>query len=197
MNSHDLAVAVDPAQIVAIAQEVFSALVDDGEMLIRGRGEALFPDEPVYAWVDMTREGETAVVRTSVRMELSGTNALARALLRIDNTESVSPEDLVDAFGEVANVVGGNVGVFEGNGGDLRIGLPMQSLHDGESFRHTPLRLSVFIQAPQDPIDAIIAKHATVRHLLDNEWLTVFRLADGEGVWRYLPGGRWEPVAHE
>ena len=95
------------------------------------------------------------------------------------------------------NVVGSNVGVFEGNGGDLRIGLPMQSLHDGENFRHTPLRLSVFIQAPQDPIDAIIAKHTTVRHLLDHEWLTVFRLADDQGVWRYLPGGRWEPVSRE
>ena len=95
------------------------------------------------------------------------------------------------------NVVGGNVGVFEGNGGDLRIGLPMQSLHDGEKFRHTPLRLSVFIQAPQEPIDAIIAKHATVRHLLDNQWLTVFRLADDKGVWRYLPGGMWEPVGSE
>lgn len=95
------------------------------------------------------------------------------------------------------NVVGGNVGVFEGNGGDLRIGLPLQSLHDGESFRHTPLRLSVFIQAPQDPIDAIIAKHTTVRHLLENEWLTVFRLADDEGVWRYLPGGQWEPITRE
>lgn len=92
------------------------------------------------------------------------------------------------------NVVGGNVGVFEGNGGDLRIGLPLQSVHDGENFRHTPLRLSVFIQAPQDPIDAIIAKHSTVRHLLDNAWLTVFRLADDEGVWRYLPGGQWEAV---
>ena len=95
------------------------------------------------------------------------------------------------------NVVGGNVGVFEGNGGDLRIGLPMQSLHDGENFRHTPLRLSVFIQAPQAPMDAIIAKHTTVRHLLDHEWLTVFRLADDEGVWRYLPGGQWEAVARE
>jgi len=92
------------------------------------------------------------------------------------------------------NVVGGNVGVFEGNGGDLRIGLPMQSLHDGENFRHTPLRLSVFVQAPQAPIDAIIAKHTTVRHLLDNEWLTVFRLADDEGVWRYMRDGRWEAV---
>ena len=95
------------------------------------------------------------------------------------------------------NVVGGNVGVFEGNGGDLRIGLPMQSLHDGENFRHTPLRLSVFIQAPQAPIDAIVAKHTTVRHLLDHEWLSVFRLADDEGVWRYLPGGRWEAVARD
>ena len=95
------------------------------------------------------------------------------------------------------NVVGGNVGVFEGNGGDLRIGLPMQSLHDGENFRHTPLRLSVFIQAPQAPIDAIIAKHTTVRHLLDHEWLSVFRLADDEGVWRYVPGGQWEAVVRQ
>lgn len=93
------------------------------------------------------------------------------------------------------NVVGGNVGVFEGNGGDLRIGLPLQSVHDGENFRHTPLRLSVFIQAPQAPIDVIIAKHTTVRHLLDHEWLTVFRLDDEQGVWRYQPGGHWTAVA--
>ena len=37
------------------------------------------------------------------------------------------------------NVVGGHLGVFEGNGGDLRIGLPMQSLHDGRALRaHAP-----------------------------------------------------------
>jgi len=93
------------------------------------------------------------------------------------------------------NVVGGNIGVFEGNGGDLRIGLPMQSLHDGENFRHTPLRLSVFIQAPQAPMDKIIATSSAVRHLLDNEWLHLFRLADDEGVWRYRPGGEWIPAA--
>ena len=89
------------------------------------------------------------------------------------------------------NVVGGNVGVFEGNGGDLRIGLPLQSLHDGQRFRHTPLRLSVFIQAPQAPIDDVVARHITVRQLLDNEWLHLFRLGDDTGVWRYLPGGAW------
>ena len=93
------------------------------------------------------------------------------------------------------NVVGGNIGVFEGNGGDLRIGLSMQSLHDGEQWRHTPLRLSVFIQAPQAPIDAVVRKHATVRHLLDHGWLHLFRLEDEAGVWRYGSGGLWEAVA--
>ena len=89
------------------------------------------------------------------------------------------------------NVVGGNIGVFEGNGGDLRIGLPMQSLHDGQNLRYTPLRLSVFIQAPQAPLEKVIAKCATVRHLLDNGWLHLFRLGDDEGVWRYRPEGAW------
>ena len=89
------------------------------------------------------------------------------------------------------NVVGGNIGVFEGNGGDLRTGLPMQSLHDGQHFRHTPLRLSVFIQAPQAAINNTVASSDTVRHLVDNGWLHLFRLGDDAGVWRYRPGGEW------
>ncbi len=74
------------------------------------------------------------------------------------------------------NVVGGRIGVFEGNGGDLRIGLPLQSLHDGHTLRHTPLRLSVFIEAPRTAIDAVMAQHALVRHLVENEWLHLFRI---------------------
>ncbi len=93
------------------------------------------------------------------------------------------------------NVVGGHIGVFEGNGGDLRIGLPLQSVHDGDGWRHTPLRLSVFIQAPRAPMDGVIARHETVRHLLDNGWLHLFRLDDAAGCWRYLPGGGWQPAA--
>lgn len=74
------------------------------------------------------------------------------------------------------NVVGGRLGVFEGNGGDLRIGLPMQSLHDGSAWQHTPLRLSVFIEAPQAAIDSIIAKHTVVMQLVHNQWLHLFQL---------------------
>lgn len=79
------------------------------------------------------------------------------------------------------NVVGGKLGVFEGNGGDLRIGLPIQSLHDGSSWQHTPLRLSVFIEAPQASIDRIMAKHAVVRQLVDNQWLHLFQIETKTG----------------
>ena len=80
------------------------------------------------------------------------------------------------------NVVGGRLGVFEGNGGDLRIGLPMQSLHDGNQWQHMPLRLSVFIEAPQDAIDSIIAKHAVVKNLVDNQWLHLFQIQAQPGM---------------
>ena len=74
------------------------------------------------------------------------------------------------------NVVGQRLGVFEGNGGDLRIGLPWQSVHDGHELRHTPLRLSVFIEAPREAIDAIIAKHCKLGQLVANGWLHLFQI---------------------
>lgn len=74
------------------------------------------------------------------------------------------------------NIVGGHLGVFEGNGGDLRIGLSLQSLHDGEKWMHTPLRLAVFIEASRAAIDKVLEKHPGVRDLIDNEWIHLFQL---------------------
>ncbi len=82
------------------------------------------------------------------------------------------------------NVVGGSLGVFEGNGGDLRIGLSRQSLHDGEGWVHEPLRLTVVIDAAQAAIEAIIGKHAVVKQLLDNGWLHLWRF-EQSGFERY------------
>jgi uncharacterized protein YbcC (UPF0753/DUF2309 family) len=80
------------------------------------------------------------------------------------------------------NVVGGRLGVFEGNGGDLRIGLSMQSLHDGNTLRHRPLRLSVFIEAPREAIDTVIAHHAVVQDLVGNGWLHLLRIDPATGI---------------
>ena len=91
------------------------------------------------------------------------------------------------------NVVGGHIGVFEGNGGDLRIGLPTQSLHDGRTLRHTPLRLSVFIEAPRASIDAVLNGHETVRHLVGNQWLHLFRIEPGGTCVEQYQKGVWTP----
>jgi uncharacterized protein YbcC (UPF0753/DUF2309 family) len=92
------------------------------------------------------------------------------------------------------NVVGGRLGVFEGNGGDLRIGLPLQSLHDGQALRHTPLRLSVFIEAPQSAIGAILLKHEVVRNLIDNAWIHLFQITPCAEPIAHYRNGIWMPV---
>ncbi|RTR05872.1 YbcC family protein [Halomonas nitroreducens] len=89
------------------------------------------------------------------------------------------------------NVVGGHIGVFEGNGGDLRIGLPMQSLHDGERWRHEPLRLSVYLAAPPEAIEAIIERHEMLRSLVENDWLHLFSLDDQGGEILAYRGRDW------
>lgn len=93
------------------------------------------------------------------------------------------------------NVVGGNIGLFEGNSGDLRIGLPRQSLHDGKRWIHEPLRLTVIIDAPQLAIEAVIGKHAVIQQLLDNGWIHLWRY-DQAGLLRYETG-HWQPLALE
>ncbi|HKK06690.1 MAG TPA: DUF2309 domain-containing protein [Gammaproteobacteria bacterium] len=90
------------------------------------------------------------------------------------------------------NVTGGAIGVLEGNGGDLRVGLPLQSLHDGKRWVHEPLRLSVFIEAPQDAMDDVIARHELVRQLVENGWLHLFAIGEDGGVYRRLSAGVWE-----
>lgn len=90
------------------------------------------------------------------------------------------------------NVVGGHLGVFEGNGGDLRIGLARQSLHDGTRWVHEPLRLTVVIDAPAERIDAVLAQHAVVRQLVDHGWLHLWRF-EGAGLQRHAQG-RWQTL---
>ena len=92
------------------------------------------------------------------------------------------------------NVVGG-IGVVEGNGGNLRAGLPWQSVHDGEDFVHAPLRLTVAVEAPKEAITDILRRQPQVRALFDNSWLHLFALDDqGRMAWRYEGDLAWASV---
>ncbi len=95
------------------------------------------------------------------------------------------------------NVAGG-IGVFEGNGGLLRAGLPWQSVHDGEALAHQPLRLSVCIEAPREAMTEILKKHPDVRALFDNKWLYLFALDEtGRMAWRYGGDLKWIELERE
>jgi len=68
----------------------------------------------------------------------------------------------------------GNVGVYQGNGGDLLTGLPLESLTsvDDDPY-HQPLRLSTVIHAPVERVTDVLSAHEDVRTLLDNGWLSL------------------------
>jgi uncharacterized protein YbcC (UPF0753/DUF2309 family) len=68
----------------------------------------------------------------------------------------------------------GNVGVYQGNGGDLQPGLPLQSVRwDADTPYHQPIRLSVVIHAPVQRIESVLSAHDHLRALLDNDWLSL------------------------
>jgi uncharacterized protein YbcC (UPF0753/DUF2309 family) len=95
----------------------------------------------------------------------------------------------------IHNVVGG-VGVALGNEYDLRVGLPFQSVHDGEKLMHEPLRLHVCIAADTDVLDGILERQAHVRQLVENGWVHLIALgADGQAWARRQSDGSWKQSA--
>ena len=104
---------------------------------------------------------------------------------------TVAPEAFGGGDKLLHNVTGG-IGVVEGNTGLLRVGLPWQSIHDGERYVHDPLRLSVWIEAPREAMTEILKRHAGLRSLFDNRWLHLFALNDeGRMAWRYAGDLHW------
>jgi uncharacterized protein YbcC (UPF0753/DUF2309 family) len=88
----------------------------------------------------------------------------------------------------------GALGVVLGNGGDLRTGLPLQSVHAGNGrWFHEPLRLQVVVEAPTDRIDRVLAAEPGVRELVENGWVRLFALSpDGTETSWWVPGHGWE-----
>ncbi len=93
---------------------------------------------------------------------------------------------------KVTHNVVGTFGIWQGNGGDLQTGLPLQSLHDGSRWRHEPLRLNVVVEAPRERVEAILTKHAAVAELVENGWIHLFTTEMDEGkTWKYLRRSNW------
>lgn len=149
------------------------------------QGRAFLHD---YAHADDPKHGTLEAIMTAPMLVTHWINMQYYASV-VDNTRWGSGDKTLH------NVVGGHIGVLEGAGGDLRPGLPLQSLHDGTDWYHEPLRLSVFIEAPASAIDSIIAKHEIVKQLVDGEWLFLFQIDPHTNAIHERRGGLWYPVS--
>jgi len=104
-----------------------------------------------------------------------------------------------DAFGRGSKTLHnrvGSLGVVLGNGGDLRTGLPAQSVHAaGGGWYHEPPRLQVVVEAPGEKIEAVLSAQPGVMDLVENGWVRLFALdPEGDGASLWAPGRGWERV---
>lgn len=159
----------------------------------RTRGLALFGRSFLHEY-DWQRDGDFSVLELILTAPL-----VVASWINLQYFGSSADPQLFGSGNKVLhNAVGGQLGVLLGSGGDLMTGLPWQSVHTGSEYRHVPLRLQVFIEAPAEAIDAILARHGAVRALVDNGWLHLWRLRSEDGQpLRRLAAGRWEQMEQE
>ncbi len=107
--------------------------------------------------------------------------------------------DVLSAGDKTAHNIVGGIGVVQGAGGDLRAGLPLQSLFDGDRAYHEPMRLLVVVQAPLTLLDAVVARNPVLRELFEGQWVYLAAREDESDRWKIRqPDGTWEcwtPVA--
>ena len=103
----ELAAALGAAQVTTVAKEIFAAMVDGqaGFLTSSPAGSVSLAD-PLHAWVDMDTE---PAGRVQVTAEASTADDLTRAFLHMDAAENVTEADVADAFGEIVNIMGGNM----------------------------------------------------------------------------------------
>lgn len=102
--------------------------------------------------------------------------------------------DVLGAGDKVAHNVVGGIGVYQGAGGDLRLGLPRQSvfIRPGLPY-HEPMRLLVAVTAPRERLDAILDRNQMLTHLVNGTWIQLaareghrwwLRRSDGWTAWQ-------------
>jgi chemotaxis protein CheX len=112
-----ISLLLDPATVQSIADEVWPSLVGDGEAFVPV--PVAPPAEVVSAWVDIVGPWTGSVVLTC---SPATARALTENVLMTRPPAVVDDEDVADALGELANVLGGNIkSVLPG---ESKLGLP-------------------------------------------------------------------------
>jgi uncharacterized protein YbcC (UPF0753/DUF2309 family) len=92
------------------------------------------------------------------------------------------------------NVVG-NIGVMYGSESDLCVGLPIQTVFDGENPYHDPMRLFAIIEAPLERIASIVARHEILQRLTRNRWINLVAIdPDTKKFFLFRSLKDWQPI---
>jgi len=105
-----------------------------------------------------------------------------------------------ERFGSGSKVyhnVAGRFGVMTGNLGDLRTGLPSQTVLDQGRPYHQPLRLITVIEAPLEQARAAVENVIAVKHLVRNGWIRLVVIDPESGKVTAYDEGEWvdQPAA--
>ncbi|MDH4226761.1 MAG: DUF2309 domain-containing protein [Deltaproteobacteria bacterium] len=91
------------------------------------------------------------------------------------------------------NITGRNAIMF-GTQSDLRAGLPLQTVMNGDKPFHEPMRLVSIIEAPKDDILNIVKRHPVLQNFYDKEWVYLVSIDPVTGEFnRYVADKGWEP----
>ncbi len=109
---------------------------------------------------------------------------------------SATDPDTYGSGSKIYHNVVSRVAVMAGPQSDLRTGLALQTVKDGEKSYHEPLRLLVVAEAPRDRLLRIIERSELLTKLYDNEWMHLVAV-DPESddiMYRYIPKKGFEPI---
>ncbi len=105
---------------------------------------------------------------------------------------TVAPQVFGAGTKTIHNVVG-TAGVVAGHNGDLQLGLPWQSVSDGQRLLHEPQRLLAVVQAPLERIDMIVDRNPILQRLFGNDWIACAARAKQDEPWQRWTRAGWRP----
>ncbi|MBA3611695.1 MAG: DUF2309 family protein, partial [Nitrospirales bacterium] len=109
---------------------------------------------------------------------------------------TVAP-DIYGSGSKMYHNVTGRIGVMYGAQSDLRVGLPWQTVMNGEDPNHEAMRPLYIVEAPRDRISLLIQKNEILRRFFDGRWVHLVALEPEEGeFYQYVSKQGWIAIPH-
>ncbi len=170
------------------------------ELGLAGNAAMIIGPRELTRGVDLARRVFLHSYRTELDPDGSGLETIMTAPLVVAQWinhqyyfSTLNPSTLGAGTKTIHNAIG-TLGVLGGHRGDLRRGLPWQSVGVGSALLHEPMRLTVVIEAPLERIGRIVSGNQVLRNLLDNEWISLTARGGIDHPWHRYTAYGWTPL---